>query len=521
MININIMVSHQMVFKVFLLLFFLLSVHPTRAQIVDETTEGQKEMSTDSVWFDRVTGRRMHIQRLGGVDTLVTVRPNAFAAIVKDLSINATLLAWDHFVQDREWARVTSNVLSDHFSHKPVFDNDSFSGNQFSHPYHGGMFYNAARHEGLSYGVSLLYPLLGSATWEWLCETNPPSVNDLLSTGIGGAALGEVAHRASDIFFDNSKRGSDRVVREIIGSLLNPVRAVHRLFSGEMWRVSSSRGKRIQPQPYSFEVGLGYRGMHELKGERQFLQVPYVEFDFTYGQRFNAQHKSKPFDWFSISLLTNLSDRHPTVGNFEVSGRLADRQVECKHNWNLDIGFYQNVKYIDHYSQHEQHPHNFSMISEAVSFGGGLYAERESEKVCFTNDFMLSAVVFGGTPRDYYPKRRYSYASGASIRYNTSFFINQHASVGNKFYFARLYSLHGYDQAEIDKQLNAGIELNCWGDQGNHSVFTNNFYIQYNLFKNTRLNLDYQIYYRSSNYSYFPSVKAKSHEWKMGIIYSI
>ncbi len=508
--------------KKYLLLFAICMISlSTFSETEDASSNDNSSILADSTWYDGVTGRHMHLQRLGGIDTLVYIKPNPIAALAKDLSINAILLSWDYFVQDREWARVSNDVIKDHFTHKPVFDNDSFSGNQFSHPYHGGMFYNAARNEGLSYGFSLLYPLIGSATWEWLCETNAPSINDILSTGVGGAVLGEVSHRVSDIFYDDSRTGINRIMREVIASALNPVRAVHRIMSGEMWRVSPSKGKRIQPQPYSFEVGFGYRGMAELKGDKQNLSSPYIEFNFNYGERFNSTGKSKPFDLFSVSLLANLSDQQPTVGNLEISGRLADNQLECKNDWNLDIGFYQNIKYVDHYSKYMQRPHNFSMISEAVSFGGGLYAERKFDHVCFLNDFMLSGIVFGGTPTDYYSKRRYNYASGTSIRNTTQLYINQKASIGNKFYFARLYTIHGYSPEEVERQLNESIEINCWGDQGNHSVITNNVYAQYNIYKNIRLNFDYQIYYRSSNYKFYPSVQVKSHEWKLGLIYSI
>ena len=483
----------------------------------------------DSIWFNPVTGRRMHLQRLGGVDTLVVTRPDALKAAAKTLGINALILSYDHFVQDREWARVTSSVIGEHFRQKPVFDNDSFSGNQFSHPYHGGMFFNAARNEGLSYGVSLLYPLLGSASWEWLCETNPPSVNDLLSTGIGGAVIGEVSNRVSDIFYDDSTWGLNRIFRELFAGFLNPVRGVHRLLSGEMWRRSASRGKHIAPQPYSFEVGVGYRAMNELSYQcssehaapLQHLSSPYLDFSFDYGERFNPSHRSKAFDLFSVSLLANLSSDHPSVGELEISGRLADRQFEHSHDWRLDVGFYQNLKYVDHYSKEEQHPHGFSIINEAVSFGGGLYAEHQTGKICFLNDCMLSAVVFGGTTADYYPSRRYNYASGLSLRNRTQFYINQRATIGNRFYGARLFSLHGYKPADVDQMIADGIEPNCWGDQGNYYIMTDNAFLQYNIWKNVRINIDYQIYLRRANYKYSPDVKARSEEWKIGLIYSI
>mgnify|MGYP002623160858 CR=1 FL=1 len=482
---------------------------------------GDLTLHKDSVWHDSITGRRMHLQRLGGLDTLVYIKPRPLTALAKDLGLNATILAWDHYVQDRKWAEVTAHVIKQHFTHGPRLDNDSFSGNQFSHPYHGGMFYNTARNEGLSYGVSLLYPVIGSASWEWLCETNPPSINDLLSTGVGGAAIGEVTNRVSDIFFDDSRRGLNRVVREIIGSALNPVRAVHRLISGEMWRVSHARGKHLQPQPYSFELGVGTRFMGEANGAREHLSSSYIDFAFNYGDRFTTTGHSKPFDLFSLSLLANLSSKHPTVGQFDISGRLASRQIHQPGHWSLDVGFYQNLKYVEHYSSAGKEAHNFSIMSEAVSFGGGLYAERRATQTHFFNDCMLSAVVFGGTNSDYYSLRRYNYASGLSLRNTTQFSINRRAIFIGKLYCARLYSFLGYTTAEIQQQLADGIDPSCWGDQGNHSVITTELNSQLNIIKNMRLGIGYQYFLRRSNYKYFPSVTAKSYEWKLGIIYSI
>ena len=216
----------------------------------------------DSIWHDSITGIRTHLQRpdsltpyscslhFFGKKANGTPQTPGLQAFIEDMGINALVFSWNHFVTDRDWARVTSTTLHRNLSGGWVWDNDSFSGNQFSHPYHGSMFYNAAREHGLSYGVSLLYPVAGSVTWELLCETNRPAINDLLSTGVGGAAFGEVTHRMSDIFFDNTKQGPQRVVREIIGSLLNPVRGIHRIMSGgppttaPPWRARTRRSRR-------------------------------------------------------------------------------------------------------------------------------------------------------------------------------------------------------------------------------------------------------------------------------------
>ncbi|MCR4835022.1 MAG: hypothetical protein K5899_01365, partial [Bacteroidaceae bacterium] len=38
---------------------------------------GESPTLPDSIWHDKVTGRQIHLQRLGGLDTLVQTRPNA------------------------------------------------------------------------------------------------------------------------------------------------------------------------------------------------------------------------------------------------------------------------------------------------------------------------------------------------------------------------------------------------------------------------------------------------------------
>lgn len=489
------------------------------------------EVSSDSVWTDSITGDRVHLQRLSACDTLVKMKPQPLIALAEDLGINAAILAWDYYVQDRSYARISKSVLEDHFKHGFEWDNDSFSGNQFAHPYHGAMFYNAAREHGLSYGVSLLYPIIGSATWEMLCETNAPAINDLLSTGVGGAAIGEVTHRTSDIFFDDSKTGVERVVREVIGSALNPVRAVHRLFSGEMWRVSRNRGKKVVPQPYSFDVSVGGRLMSEdANGENNDMLVPFVSFDFNYGERFTKSGKTRPFEFFSMSLLANLSGNHPSVGELDILGRIASKQLELKNDWNVDLGFYQTLKYVDHYGKNQQGTRNFAIISEAVSFGGGIYAERRARKSMINNDFLLNAVLLGGTNSDcmdkmsglYYRGRRYNFGMGFSFHEKLEYSLNRKFTIGDDLYFMQLFTPSNYNPGTtfLDDEKRKG-ETNTMGDRGGHSIVYNTAYVKVNLMKNLRLGFEYTYYFRHSLYRYFPSVIARSQEYKIGLTYSI
>src|SRR4051812_12135747 len=84
----------------------------------------------------------------------------------------------------------------------PVYDKDPFSVNQIGHPYQGGIYYGFARSAGLEYWESLLYTLAGSFLWETFGETTPPSINDYISTGIGGSFVGEALFRMAGLLLE-------------------------------------------------------------------------------------------------------------------------------------------------------------------------------------------------------------------------------------------------------------------------------------------------------------------------------
>ena len=104
--------------------------------------------------------------------------------------------------------------------------------------------------------------------WEFFMETEPPSINDMLATTLGGIELGEITYRLSDLFIDNRSRGAERVGREILAGVISPMRAVNRLLTGEAWRHSSSKGRTYKSVPVNFIVSVGPRFLAEQEGSR-------------------------------------------------------------------------------------------------------------------------------------------------------------------------------------------------------------------------------------------------------------
>lgn len=452
-------------------------------------------------------------------DTVLPMKFKPWQALAEDLGVNAVILGFDRYVQNRDYARVTGATIKHNFRTGFVWDNDSFSGNQFSHPYHGSMFYNAARQNGLNYWQSLAYPLIGSLTWEYICETNEPALNDLLSTGIGGSAFGEVTHRSSDLIFDDRARGFNRVIREIGGTLLNPIRGIHRLFTGEMWKVKPIKGRQVEKEPFELEIGAGSRYISAEGGFKGGMSVPYIEFTMNYGDRMESD-EHKPFDWFYVYLLANISSDQSTIGDMDIWGRLWDKKFFINDKFCMDLGIYQMVKYVETYPVKDCNKSDFPIISEAVSAGPGLYCQYNWKKSSITNDLIVGGIALGGSRTDYYDYRTYNFGSGFSIRDNIQINLGRRFKLGNRFYFGRLYS-SGYSPEELNHRLETGMTLSTQGDSGNHSIITNKTFLQVEFLKNVKFNLEHAIHYRKSNYKYYESVSAKSYEYNIGLIYCI
>lgn len=470
----------------------------------------------DTTWYNYATGGRVHLQVLNRTtDTLRIVKPSLVKPVLESLGINFGVWGYD-YLMDRSWAKITGSTVSRNLGHDFVLDCDSYSGNHFSHPYHGSMFYNAARYHGHSYYTAALYPLVGSAVWEYFCETNLPSYNDFLSTGIGGSAIGEVTHRTSDLVFDNSKTGFPRVVREIVGCALNPARGIHRLFSGEMWSVSPSRGKMETPQPFSLNVGLGNRHLHETRHRKRSRDVAFVDLTLVYGDHFRLNKEPKPFDFFTVHTLINTSAGNPTFSDVDIRGRILSRQFEGAKQWKVDLGLYQNYRYVDNYgSKHDQRAGDFALFCETASFGIGCYTAKVGKRFTFSDDFALNGVIFGAYGNDTYAARRYNYGSGFSLRNNMRLSLNGRVTIGEDFYLGRLYTPKGpHDPATQSCDYD-------WGEKGQVTLMQSRFYLHVNLRKNVAAAASMSFFYRRANYAYSPDVHAHSNEASLALIYSI
>src|SRR6267142_536953 len=143
-------------------------------------------------------------------------------------------------IRDAEWAKIGPSVWATNLENPWVWDNNKFLNNQFSHPYHGSLYFNAGRTNGYSFWQSVPWAFGGSLMWEEFFEGWAPSPNDWFNTSLGGITLGEMLFKVSSLTLDNRATGSERMWREIGATALNPVRGFNRLYRGEMNDISAN-----------------------------------------------------------------------------------------------------------------------------------------------------------------------------------------------------------------------------------------------------------------------------------------
>jgi hypothetical protein len=103
-------------------------------------------------------------------------------------------------------------------------DSNKFNTNYASHPFAGTLYYTAARSNHLSFAESFLFAALSSTTWEYFGEIREiTSINDLVTTPVAGAAIGEAMMQLHGFF----RRGSKSFGNDALSFLTAPVASVN------------------------------------------------------------------------------------------------------------------------------------------------------------------------------------------------------------------------------------------------------------------------------------------------------
>jgi hypothetical protein len=177
-------------------------------------------------------------------------------------------------------------------------DRDPFRINQLGHPYQGSMYHGFARSAGFDFWESLGFTFVGSIAWEIAGENTPPSRNDQVASGIGGAFLGEALFRMASLVLETGG-GMSPFWREIAAAGISPSTGFNRLAMGRK-DIFDSRN----PAYYS-RLSLGFAGTTEnrpgLSTTKLRRDEAQAEFSLDYGLPGKPGYEyRRPFDYFSF-----------------------------------------------------------------------------------------------------------------------------------------------------------------------------------------------------------------------------
>lgn len=425
-----------------------------------------------------------------------------------------------------DFARINLKTMKRNLNNGFVWDNDQMNTNLFAHPYHGGLFFAAARANGMNFWQSLPYSLGGSLMWELFMENEPPAINDVLATTFGGAMMGEMLFRLSSSVYNDSRTGMGRVGREILGGLLSPMNELNRILTGKAWwvrRQSPDEYFRYNPTTFEFVVGERYLSEkgHAFQGDYAFE----VGFHANHGDPFKKENY-QPYDWFNVQMNFSLGGDQPTISSVNAVGLLAGRNVELSNNQQMIIGIYQHFNFFDSNpvlsTGSDITPYQ---VAETVSFGPGLLYKLnpENERISFVGATYANVVLLGASLSDHFKimNREYSMGQGFSLNLSAHLRYEGVGEFGIKLYNLNLYTWKGYpsglDLATLTHEQQ--LYLNAQGDKGRTSIFIITPTFNFDLSPSLGLTFEQRSFIRNSNYVHFPFVSYATFDAKISLKY--
>jgi hypothetical protein len=333
-------------------------------------------------------------------------------------TVNWITWAYNWYVQRWPWAKVGTQTWSRNLRDGFVWDNDCFLDNQLAHPYHGSLYHSSARASGYGFWGSIPFVAAGSATWELFGENITASLNDLINTTLGGAAIGEVTYRLSSLLASKRAAGANVVSREVGAFALSPLGRTQSLL-----RSGGPVDGIIQPPDELSSLSFGRRG------DRPFFQLA-----VQYGSPFTAE-PVRPYDAFEFRLQVS-PDPNGTVREVAIAGLLARARLGPPGRSEPVLGLFQHYDYED-LSTFEYSGHSLS--------GALLFQRRLGERNRLQLGAHLEGVLLGAisSDHDFEWRRYYDLGPGSGARMSAAFTRDGREWLRLESRLVWLHSVHG------------------------------------------------------------------------------
>jgi len=241
-----------------------------------------------------------------------------------------------------------------------VHDQDPFNVNQFQHPYQGATMYAFSRSSGHGFWMSLANANIGSFIWKMAGETDPPSINDMITTGQAGSLLGEALYRMRDLILKDAGE-KPRPFAEYAAALISPPGAFNRRVFGDRFK---ARLPDTDPATF-WQVKFGATVAALTKEVSTPTSILHsdatVDFSMSYGLPGQPGYEyTRPLDYFDFQF-TVLMNRSNPIENMMIRGLLVGAKDGQDPKASSIWGLYGSYDYIS--------PYLFRVSSTAISLG--------------------------------------------------------------------------------------------------------------------------------------------------------
>ncbi len=472
-------------------LFILQSSFCEESEFLESSTEIQSEIESEekSSFLHENDGKKHYFTAIGGL-----------------LFWNVGLMTYNRYAIGASWAQVGWDEWGSFWKRKLEWDNDWYWTNFVLHPYQGTIYYNVARGSNLNRIESFGLTVLGSAMWEYFCETNAPSKNDMIYTTVGAFSMGEMLYRLS--------LEADEI-HDALGILVNPTR-----MWTELWTRQKPLGTHgnIDELSLRFSVGsvatqtnlAGYVGDYPQNEIFPVFASP--ELNIVYKNPF-GHDSNDPYSQFELNLGGSVGKgsgygaqcAYPETDKslfYQIriisNGMLISRAPE---KWNtLDT-----QTTVGAVMEYDFDWHSFYLLS-SLAPGFAIKQRREFEKIDFEWQAHLAAILLGTSDFYYYHRdfdqtfvegrngsgRSYNYTIGAQTKLNAKIKTKDGSSIFADF--------RGYAMYDFENQLQQFVNGENATQTGWDFIGDFSFGAEYALTKIVRLGASDEIYAKFATY---------------------
>ena len=329
---------------------------------------------------------------------------------------NVSTFLIDRYIYDYDYSKVGFNTWKYNIKTGWEWGNDRFAMNNFFHPFFGGMSFNSLRGNGYSFFESVPFAVLGNLEWEYFGETTLPSYNNVINTTINGAFLGEIFYRLGSDILDDQTTGADRFFRELSVAFISPTRFFSRLLNGNLTRLTPE--DIYQKEPLNITLSTGYHRKDEGTEIGKGTNSLNFNGNLDYGNPFEKRSR-KPFDYFNIQTDLDFGVGRKIIDNISGYGILFGKNLQVG-NKEMLVGLFQHMYYFD----------NITFELATLAFGPGIVSKLPlSKSSSLYTDLYLNIVPVGSLSgqivTDTSQFRDYNYASGAEVKFESTFNIGE------------------------------------------------------------------------------------------------